>query len=116
MHLLEDRLHLGMIAAQREDAPAGQQIEIFVPVGVPEIAPFAADVTPVEPDGPKHLHECRVHMFGVKVIFTSAMLFEPCDKVFMHPEVPHVWEPERPSKFRQTARGGRKFRSSELSA
>jgi hypothetical protein len=37
--LLQDRFDLGMISAQGEDAPAGEQIEIFVSLGVPEIAP-----------------------------------------------------------------------------
>ena len=60
--LLEDRFDLRMISPQREHAPAGEQIKIFVTGFIPQPAPFAADVFLVEPDGAEHLHERWVEM------------------------------------------------------
>ena len=79
--LLEDRLDLRMIPAQRKDAPAGEQVEIFVPRGIPEIAPFAADVALVEADGAEHLDKRGVDVLGVQVVGAVAVLVEISEKV-----------------------------------
>ena len=66
--LLKDRLHFGMIPPQRENAPAGEQIEVFIPLGVPKVGPFAADVALVEADGLENLYEGGVDVLGMEVV------------------------------------------------
>jgi len=73
-----------MISAQGEDAPAGQHVQIFVAVGIPEIAAFAAHIAFVEANGPQHLDKGGIDVVIVKVVFTPFMLLEPCEKVGMH--------------------------------
>src|SRR5947209_14040145 len=73
-----------MIAPQCEIAPARQHVQIFIPVGVPEIAPFAAHVAFIEANGLEHFDKCRVDMIGVQVVFATFVLFQPVKKIVVH--------------------------------
>ena len=55
--LAEDGADFGMIAAEGEDAPAGEEVQIFIAGGIPEVAALAADVALVEADGAEHFHK-----------------------------------------------------------
>ena len=82
--LVEDRFNLGMIPPQREHAPAGQQVEVFVPLLVPQVRPFAADVALVEADRAQHLDERRVNVIRVQVVLAALVLIEPAEKIGVH--------------------------------
>lgn len=86
--LLQDGLDLGVIASEGEDAPAGEEVEIVVALGIPEVAAFASDIPFIEADGSQHLDEGRVDMGGVQVILSSAVLFEPGLEVVVHSSPP----------------------------
>ncbi len=76
-HLAEDGFDLGVIAAEGEDAPAGEEIEVLVSVGIPEVAPFAADVALIEADRSQHLHKRRVDVVIVQFVLPPRVLLQP---------------------------------------
>ena len=54
-------------AAERVDAEAGEQVEVFGPICVVEVAALAAHVEAVEADRLQHLRHQRVHVGAVKL-------------------------------------------------
>ena len=74
----------GLAVHQGENPPAGQQIEILIPVRVPEIASFAADILLVEPDGPQHLHKRGIDMVGVQFVLSAFLFSDPMYEIFGH--------------------------------
>jgi hypothetical protein len=82
--LVQDGLDLRVVSPQREDAPAGEQIEVLVSVGVPEVAAFAADVGFIEADRLEHLDERGVDMVGVQVVLPPTVLLQPLEKIVVH--------------------------------
>ena len=73
-----------MISPQRENAPAGEEIEILGSVFVPEIASLAADVLTVKTDGPQDLDESRIQMLGMQVKAAPAVLLQPLHEILVH--------------------------------
>ncbi len=55
-----------MVAANAEDAPAAQQVEIAGPGAVEEIGPLAAHEAGVVADGLEHADHRAVHVAGVE--------------------------------------------------
>ena len=75
-HLAEDGADLGVVAAEGEDAPAGEEVEVLVAVLVPEVASLAADVAFVEADGSEHFDEGGIDVFVVEVVLFTGLLGE----------------------------------------
>ncbi len=73
-----------MIPTEREDAPAGQQIEITVVVFIVEIRSLAAHVPFVEADRAQHADEYRIHMPGVQIVLAALLAIEPFEEVGVH--------------------------------
>ena len=63
-HIANRLLHHGMIAPDIEDAKAGKEIEIVLPVHVVEIGALGAGVDDVETDGALHLDQRAVQDNG----------------------------------------------------
>ncbi len=82
--LFQDRFDFGMVAAECEDAPAGEEVEIFVSLFVPEVAAFAADVLLVEADGAEHFDEGGVEVLLMKIEALSLKLLKPGGKIVVH--------------------------------
>jgi len=82
--LLEDRFDFRVIAAEREDAPAGEQVEVFVAVGVPQVAAFAARVGFIEADRAEHFDEGRIDVLGMQVVLAALLLVEPLEEIGFH--------------------------------
>ena len=85
-HLFEDRANAGMIAAQREHAPAGQKIQIAMAIGIEEPFALAANIAFVEADGADHPDEGRIQMAFVQFILTPLLSVQPIEKSLFHEE------------------------------
>ncbi len=79
--LFDDGADLGVVAAECEDAPAGEEVEVFVVVLVEEVGALAAGVGFVEADGAEHFHEGGVDVLVVEVVLLAGVLGEPVGEV-----------------------------------
>ena len=73
-----------MISAQREDAPAGQQIQIPVAVFVVKIRSFAAHIAFVEANCPQHVDENRIDVACMQIVLAALLAVEPFEEVGVH--------------------------------
>ena len=67
-YLVEDGADPGVIATEGEDAPAGEEVEVFVAFLIPQVAPFAAGVAFVKADGSEHFDEGGINVLVVEVV------------------------------------------------
>ena len=61
-HLFEDRSHARMVSPQRENSPAGEEIQVTAALRIEQPFALTADIVLIETDGPDHLHECRIQV------------------------------------------------------
>ena len=64
--VVQGLLNHGMATPEREDAEAGQEVEIALAAAVVQVRAFAAHVETVESERLQHLHELRVEVLVVK--------------------------------------------------
>ena len=67
-HVADRLLHHGMIAPDVEDAEAGEEIEVILPVHVVEIGALGAGVDDVETDGALDLDQRAVEVVVVQLV------------------------------------------------
>jgi hypothetical protein len=67
-HVREHLDHLRVIPSEREDAPAGEQIEILVALRVEEVRPARFGVGDVVADRLQHLHDLPVQIAIVQLV------------------------------------------------
>ena len=67
-HVADRLLHHGMIAADVENAEAGEEIEVVLPVHVVEIGALRAGVDDVETDGALDLDQRAVQVVVVQLV------------------------------------------------
>ena len=65
-HVLHPRDHVRVVAAEREHAVAGDQVEVAVAVGIDQVGAIAADPRPVEPERPQDPPHLRVEVAVVE--------------------------------------------------
>ena len=73
-----------MIAAQREDTPASEQIQVTPALGIEEPRAFSAHIVFIETDGAQHLHERGVEMAFVQLIPAALLGFKPLWESLVH--------------------------------
>jgi hypothetical protein len=79
--LLKDGPDPGVVSAKGEDAPASEEVEVLVALGIPEVGSLTANVTFVKADRAEHFHKGSIDVAIVKFVLLAIELLEPAAEI-----------------------------------